>query len=118
MGKIEDRTEALVEAIQESSEYREFCAVKDKVGENPELREKINAFRRQVFDTQNSKEPLDMYGEMERIGREYEEIRQEPLVDEFLLNELKVCRILQKITFEVIRAVDLDTEGVIKDMPL
>ena len=61
---------------------------------------------------QNSREPLDMYGEMERITRDYEAFRREPLVEEFLESELRVCRMIQNITLQVTRAVDLDTEEV------
>ena len=68
MNQIETCTESLVKAIQESQEYRRFCRVRDEVKKNPELHAKIGAFRRHVYEVQNSREPLDMYGEMERIS--------------------------------------------------
>ena len=49
---------------------------------------------------------------MERITRDYEAFRREPLVEEFLESELRVCRMIQNITLQVTRAVDLDTEEV------
>lgn len=108
MNQIEACTESLVSAIQESLEYQKFCRIR----ENPELHAKISAFRRHVYEVQNSREPLDMYGEMERITRDYEAFRREPLVEEFLESELRVCRMIQNITLQVTRAVDLDTEEV------
>ena len=44
--------------------------------------------------------------------RDYEAFRREPLVEEFLESELRVCRMIQNITLQVTRAVDLDTEEV------
>lgn len=112
MNQIEVCTGQLIRAIQESKEYQRFCRVRDEVKKDPELHSRINAFRRHVYEVQNSREPLDMYGEMERITRDYEEFRREPLVEEFLESELRVCRMIQKITVDVTRAVDLDTEQV------
>ena len=110
MNQIEACTESLVRAIQESLEYQKFCRIRDEVKKNPELHAKISAFRRHVYEVQNSREPLDMYGEMERITRDYEAFRREPLVEEFLESELRVCRMIQNVTLQVTRAVDLDTE--------
>ncbi len=116
MDEITSCTRALVQAIQECEEYRQFCVIRDKVGENPELRRKINEFRRHVFEVQNSRELMDTYGEMERIRRDYEEFRRDPLVDEFLKSELRICRILQQVTLEIAGAVDLDTQDVAAGM--
>ncbi len=116
MGQIETCTKSLIRAIQESEEYQEFCRIRDEVRKDPALRQRINEFRRHVFEVQNSREPLDMYQEMERIGRDYEDFRKEPGVEEFLASELRVCRIIQQITYEVTGAVDLDTETVVQGM--
>lgn len=75
MKKIESCTAELVKAIQESSEYQEFCRVRDEVAKDPQKRERINRFRRHIFEVQNTKESVDMYEEMERLGREYEDFR-------------------------------------------
>lgn len=69
MKKIESCTAELVKAIQESSEYQEFCRVRDEVAKDPQKRERINRFRRHIFEVQNTKESVDMYEEMERLGR-------------------------------------------------
>ncbi len=105
-------TEELIECIIESEEYRKFCALRDEVQKDPELRRQINDFRLHVFETQNSQEPLDMYGEQERLCRDYEEFRKNPLVNGFLLAELRVCRMVQKITGEIVGAVDIDSDEV------
>ncbi len=112
MENIKKCTAALIEAILGSDEYIRFCELRDQVREQPELRTQINAFRQHVFEVQNSKEPLDMYGEQERLCRDFEEFRKNPLVNDFLEAELHVCRILQKITTEITAAIDLDADEV------
>ncbi len=112
MSELKERTEALIQGILESEEYRHFCALREEVYQEPELRRQINDFRLHVFEVQNSQEPLDMYGEQERLCRDYEEFRKNPLVNGFLLAELRVCRMVQKITEAISEAIDLDTDEV------
>ncbi|MDY3250129.1 MAG: YlbF family regulator [Candidatus Choladocola sp.] len=112
MGQIEDCTNNLIEAILNSSEYRHFCEIRDQVKEEPELRAQINAFRRHVFEVQNSDEPLDMYDEQARLCKDYEEFRKNPLVNDFLQSELRVCRIIQKTALTIVEKLDLDTQDV------
>ena len=91
MNRMEKCTEDLIQCIIESDEYRNFCELRDKVQAEPELRQQINDFRLHVFETQNSQEPLDMYHEQNRLCNDYEEFRKNPLVNGFLLAELRVC---------------------------
>lgn len=114
MNKMEKCTEDLIRCIIESDEYRQFCELRDKVREEPELRRQINDFRLHVFETQNSQELLDMYQEQNRLCNDYEEFRKNPLVNGFLLAELRVCRMVQKITGEIVGAVDLDSDDVVE----
>lgn len=109
---MERCTRELIRHILESEEYRHFCVLRDKVKEEPELRQEINDFRLHVFETQNSLEPLDMYSEQLRLSRDYEEFRKNPLVNGFLLAELRVCRMVQKITEEIVESLDLDSDEI------
>lgn len=112
MEKIESCAKELVQAILESGEYRKFCEVRDRLAKEPELRRQVSEFRFHVFEVQNSDDVTDMYGEQEKLCKESEEFRKNPLVDEFLQAELRVCRILQKITRDMVKAVDLDIDEV------
>ena len=112
MKQVEMCAQSLVWAIRDSEEYQNFCKIRDKVKEQPELREQINKFRIHVFDIQNSPEPLDMYDEQKKLCQDYEEFRKNPLVNEFLQAELRGCRMLQKITLDIAGAIDLDTQGI------
>ena len=112
MDQIEQCTKNLGDAILNSREYQDFLKIRGKVAQDPELRRKINAFRKHNFEVQNSAEVLDMYDEIDKMYKEYEEFRKNILVDEFLKRELRVCRIIQQVNIELISAVDLDTKEI------
>ena len=112
MNQIEEYTSALVKAIQNSEEYQSFLKIKERVAQEPGLRDQITAFRRHNFEVQNSPEVLDVYDEIDKMSRDYQEFRKNPLVDEFLQCELRVCRIIQKAAMEIVFAVDLDTKDI------
>ena len=114
MNDMKKCTEDLIQCILESEEYKNFCEFRDRVQEEPELRQQINDFRLHVFETQNSIEPLDMYQEQNRLCNDYEEFRKNPLVNGFLLAELRVCRMVQKITGEIVDAIDIDSDDVVE----
>lgn len=112
MRQVDMCTQSLVWAIKESEEYQQFCRIRDKVKEEPELRKLINEFRIHVFDIQNSPEPLDMYDEQKKLCQKYETFCKNPLINEFLQAEVRVCRMVQKITSDIVGAIDLDTEEI------
>lgn len=114
MDRVEMCTRELISAVLESREYQDFLRIKEKVSEDPELRRKINEFRRHNFEVQNSAEVSDMYEEIDKMYKEYEEFRKNVLVDEFLKRELRVCRMIQKVSIDLISAVDLDTGEIAK----
>ena len=112
MNDMKTCTQNLIDCLLESEEYRRYCTIRDKVREDPELRRQINEFRIHVFEIQNSQEPLDMYEEQERLRRDYEQFRKIPLVNDYLKAELRICRMVQKITEEISAAIDLDTDDI------
>ncbi len=118
MSQVEKCTRELVDAILVSTEYQDFLKIKEKVSRDPELRKKINAFRKHNFEVQNSAEVLDMYDEIDKMYREYEEFRKNILVDEFLKRELRVCRMIQQVGIELMSAVDLDTKEIAEGIPV
>ncbi|MCD8011680.1 MAG: YlbF family regulator [Lachnospiraceae bacterium] len=116
MDKIEECTKALTRSIQETEEYQSFQRLRKVADQDPELHQKLNEFRRRVYDVQTSGETLDFYSEQERLGRDAAEFRKNELVDEYLKTELHICRIIQKVAFQVAEAIDLDLDGVLDPM--
>lgn len=53
MNEIKDCIDALLAAVQNSEEYQKFEKYRDLLKENPELMDRVNAFRGNNFRLQN-----------------------------------------------------------------
>lgn len=116
MKQVEMYTKQLVQAIQESQEYQEFCKVREELRRQPELRDRMNEMRRMNFELQSTAPSEELYRELNSIWKEFREFRKNPLADEFLKAELAMCRMLQQINNEITSAVDLDTEEIVEQL--
>lgn len=113
---VEIYTTSLIHAILDSREYREFKEVKHKLAGNVQLKEQINAYRRENYRLQKETERENLFRVMEEFQKEHAEFLKDPLVAEYLKCELAMCRMLQKIWMMVVDSVDLELEDVAKDI--
>ncbi|MCD8338001.1 MAG: YlbF family regulator [Lachnospiraceae bacterium] len=114
MRTIEESTQELIRSIQDTEEYQRYQKLREAVEADSELRGKLNAFRRRVYQAQTSDETLDYFSEQARLGADAAELRKNELVDEYLKMELHICRTIQKIAFELADAIDLDLDAVLE----
>lgn len=63
MNEIKDCIDALLAAVQNSEEYQEFEKYRDLLKENPELMDRVNAFRGNNFRLQNEATEMSCSGE-------------------------------------------------------
>ena len=110
--EVEACTRALMEAIRNSVEYRNFEQCREQVRRQPELRKIIDEFRRETYLLQNSNSSLDLADEMKRLYEKRREIRKNKVVSDYLSAEVGICRMLQKISMEVMNVTDLELDGL------
>lgn len=103
-------TQELTAAIRSSQAYMDFERAKDEIRDNPELRAQLNQFRRKNYELQNEKSGADWYEVVEDFEKENEEFRKNPLVEEFLRNELDLCRMIQRINQSIADVVQLEIQ--------
>lgn len=108
MEKVTNCTADLVAAIRESTAYTQFEGAKFKLKSDPELYARVNQFRRQNYELQNTKDNAELVEKLRKFEKENEELCQNALVEEFLMTELVICRHLQRINKELSAAVDLE----------
>lgn len=96
MNSLEHATDEFVAAILESDVYRLYRAELDKVKQVPGLKEQIDEFRKRNYELQASTD--NDFEKLERFEKEYENFRENPLVDDFLAAELGFCRMMQYLT--------------------
>lgn len=109
--RIEKCTKELLEALRECEEYKVFEENKERMKEHPELRAQMDEFRKKVYLIQNSNTPTDMLEEMSKLFKERQEIYKEPMVAEYMEAELHMCRILQKISMEIMGVTKVELEA-------
>lgn len=103
---MEQALQAYIDKILESEEYREYALQRDKVKQQPQLKEQIDTFRARNYEMQTSKEMV--FEKIEAFEREYEGFREIPQVASFLAAELAFCRMMQKHNEKIMDAVDFE----------
>lgn len=104
--KVEKSLQGLIADILDSEIYNEYqkqlMLVKGREG----LKEKIDEFRTRNLALQTGEHTT--FEQLECFEREYEDFREDPLVDDFLAAELALCRMLQKVNRLLVEAIDFE----------
>lgn len=106
--RLQEALKELILAFRESQEYKKYQEIRIKVHDHPQLEEQIHAYRKTIYEVQNSAGTLDMYAETERLERDGADFRRNPLVDEYLASELAVCRVFKQINWSIVQSIDFD----------
>lgn len=106
MSKLDSAVEQLTEAILDSEIYREYKTQLNRVKQYPELKVRIDEFRKRNFLLQRSED--NAFEKIEQFEKEYADFRENPMVSEFLAAELAFCRMMQDIDLRVTEAVHFE----------
>ena len=100
--------DTLVNVIKNTNEYKEYQFQKEKVKRIPELKVRIDEFRKKNYQLQNSSQSDNLMEEVERFQRENENFLENPLVADFLQAELAFCRLMQNTNVLITEAIDFE----------
>ena len=106
--EVQEALGQLAQAIRDSEIYREYRRQSERVDNAGNMREQIDEYSIRNFELQNSAYTEDLRDKMEAFEREYEKVREDPLVEEFLDAELAFCRMMQEIDVKLAEAVDFE----------
>ena len=106
--EIIEAARAFADQIMTSDTYRQYYYQREKIKKQPELYEKVNEFRQRNFDLQNETDSDDMLDRMEAFEIEYDNFRENPLVDDFLRAELAFCRMMKEVYVLLADEVDFE----------
>ncbi len=105
---LKSATLKYVRIIKETETYRRYYEQLEKLKEYPEKYQKVNEFREKNFEIQNTTQKDELFDKMDEFEREYEEFREDPMVDDFLRAELAFCRMMQEVTLCITEAVEFE----------
>jgi cell fate (sporulation/competence/biofilm development) regulator YlbF (YheA/YmcA/DUF963 family) len=110
MSEIEDITNELKRAIVESDEYKEFRRLTEIIEKYPDIRRDVDDYRRENFFYQYSDDVGDVMSATEDLQKRYENVKKQPYVERYLRAEMCVCRMVQEICNELMKAVEFDMD--------
>lgn len=110
MGKIEELTAELKQAVLESEEYREYKRLEVEISRNADLRRAVDEFRRQNFEIQYNDEIQDIDQNVSQLEARYADIRNQGVVKNYLAAEICLCRLVQDICVSIVDVLDFDVD--------
>lgn len=109
LSQTEKIAENLADALMASDEYRRYKTAERKLKDFPGLYDEVNAFRKSNLDLQQD-ESADLFSTTDKIEQEYQELRENKFVQEFLASELAFCRLYQRINYTILENLDFDVD--------
>lgn len=114
MSQVQEKTEALIAAIEECEEYKRYREAKKKIFHYPVLKEKADEFRRCNYEFQ--KTHTDHFEESEKLLKEHESVVGHPLVWEYLTAENAFCRMMRQMNWRIFEKLDFEVNFDSKEM--
>lgn len=110
--QLDKASREYVRAIKATQIYANYRRQLCRIKQQPEIYKKVNEFRRQNYEIQNTGQVDELFDKIDAFEREYEKFRENPLVDDFLKAELALCRMMQKIDIYITEELDFDMGSV------
>ena len=106
MNELDRAVLMYIMAIKNTEIYQNYARERDRVRQYPELKAQLDDFRRRNYELQISAD-TDFH-KIDQFERDYEDFRENPIVDEVLAAELAFCRMIQKANMQITEAIDFD----------
>ena len=107
MDIITERLHALTDAMRNTIDYQSYLKLEAELDKDQELKKKVDEFRIRNFALQEA-ENIDLFEAVDRVEKEYRDLRKNPVVAEYLAAELSVCRMIQKVFATINNEIKID----------
>lgn len=108
MEEMKDAMQQFLVELKNTETYRNYERYKELLTMNPELKQKVDTYREKNFVFQQQCNEDVIFEEGDRLIKEMEELRRDPLVHEFLKDELAYCKMIQNIRDYFLNAISVD----------
>lgn len=106
--KIAADTVKFVQSIKETETYQRYSDQLAKIKSEPQLFDKVNEYRWRNYELQNTSQVDQLFDRMDAFEKEYEQFRENPIVDDFLDAELAFCRMMQDINVFITEELEFE----------
>jgi cell fate (sporulation/competence/biofilm development) regulator YlbF (YheA/YmcA/DUF963 family) len=101
---------AVFKAILDSDEYRRYVKLNEELKKRPDLKRAVDEFRKQNFYYQYSDDVDDAIGKSEELAKNFAATRSIKLVNDFLVTEMCLDRMIQQICISLVSVMDFDVD--------
>lgn len=112
MDDLLNETRTLVEKIKQSDTYKDYIESKRSLELKANLSTQFDDFRKRCFEIQldHNYGYFNCYEQLVNLKNTHEELLSNPLVKEFMDNELKMTKVLSNIINVLVDEVDFDVD--------
>jgi len=103
---LETATRNYIAVILETEVYCTYRTELERIKAHPELKAQVDQFRTRNYEFQSRLE--NDFNKLDNFEKEYQNFREDPIVADFLAAELALCRMLQKISFNIVDAMNFE----------
>ncbi len=107
---VKQTTEKIIDMVKETELYQTYSFYKERILKQPALHQKLEVFRREAHELSEAPES-EIMDRTDAFREKYSDFLENPLVDDFLSAEIALVRAVQKITSDVVAALDIGTSG-------
>lgn len=108
MKDVDQALDTFVGCIKESETYLRYMQERKKLELFPDLKRKIDEYRKQMYMLQKSGDGGRLFDEVERIEAESASLRDNRLASDFLASELALCRMMQNVYTKITAELEFD----------
>lgn len=105
---IDAATDDFISAILKSDIYITYAMQRDKLKQQPEIREQVVKFREENYRLQKTLDGDELLNALDELQEKYDNLRSMTLVEDFLAAELAFCRMMQEVNTKITEAIDFD----------
>lgn len=105
MNNLDKATDSFVAVLLETEEYLNYARELARVKQYPELKAQIDDFRKRNFEMQSGNVN---FAEIDRFEAEYQSIRENPIVADFLAAEVDFCKMMQDVNLRITAAFEFE----------
>ncbi|MFP3153000.1 YlbF family regulator [Lachnospiraceae bacterium ZAX-1] len=114
MNQVDSSIEQLIDAVKNSEEYKAYQKVKARLSKEPDKERALHQFRKKNYILQSKGNKADLFEEVDFLSWDFEELRVQPTVEEYLAAELAFCRMVQDINRKFSGSLDFDLGFVLE----
>ena len=98
--------------IRQSNEYNHYVRSRKNLMQDENLYKAFNDFRRRNYEIQSRQGEENYYDDITDLVRDYDSILKTIKVNDFLVAEQRICRLMQEIYSSISDSLDFDYDFI------